>query len=36
LGSVFLGFAAVACVGGLVAAFFLSETRFRVLEEVSP
>jgi putative MFS transporter len=36
LGSVFIGFAAVACVGGIVAGLFLSETRFRVLEEISP
>jgi MFS transporter, putative metabolite:H+ symporter len=36
LGSVFLGFAIAASVAGVVAWMFVSETRFRTLEEVSP
>lgn len=36
LGSVFLVFAAVACVGALVAASWMSETRHKVLEVISP
>jgi len=36
LGGVFVMFGAVAALGGLVAAFFATETRGRLLEEVSP
>ena len=36
LSSVFLVFAAVACVGALVAAMWMSETRHKVLEVISP
>ncbi len=34
--TVFLGFGIVALVGGLITAFFATETKNRVLEEVSP
>ena len=36
LGSVFLGFAIAASLAAVVAWMFVSETRFRTLEEVSP
>ena len=36
LGSVFLCFAVVAGVGAVVAGVFVTETRFKVLEEISP
>jgi putative MFS transporter len=36
LGSVFLGFAAVAAFAAVIAALFVTETRFKVLEEISP
>lgn len=36
LSSVFLGFAAVACIGAAIGGLYLSETRFKVLEELSP
>ena len=36
LGSVFLCFAAVAAFAAVVAGVFVSETRFKVLEEISP
>jgi hypothetical protein len=36
LGSVFIIFAAVAAVAAVVAGAFLSETRHKVLEVVSP
>ena len=36
LSSVFLVFAAVAVFGGLVARLWMSETRLKVLEQISP
>jgi MFS transporter, putative metabolite:H+ symporter len=36
LGSVFLVFAAVACLGAVVAGLWMSETRHKVLEVISP
>jgi len=36
LGSVFLGFAIATALAAVVAWRFVSETRFRMLEEVSP
>jgi MFS transporter, putative metabolite:H+ symporter len=36
LGSVFLMFAAVATFGAIVAGLWMSETRFKVLEQISP
>ncbi|SOE86820.1 Predicted arabinose efflux permease, MFS family [Burkholderia sp. YR290] len=36
LGSVFLGFAIAAALAAVIAWMFVSETRFRMLEEVSP
>jgi MFS transporter, putative metabolite:H+ symporter len=36
LSSVFAGFAVVAAFGSVIAALFITETRFRTLEEISP
>jgi hypothetical protein len=36
LSSVFLGFAVAAFLGAIVAVLFVTETRFKVLEEISP
>ena len=36
LSSVFAGFAIVAAFGSVIAALFITETRFRTLEEISP
>lgn len=36
LNSVFLVFGAVAAVGAVVATIFISETRHKVLEQISP